>query len=131
MKLATGIDLLEIARIQEMITRHGDRFLERVFTFQELADCRGNAASLAGRFAAKEAASKALGTGIGPVGWRDLEIGRGPAREPILILHGAAQDKAAELGLTTWSVSITHTSTHALAMAVAAGESATPEKRHL
>ncbi len=117
--LRTGIDLIEIARLQEAIARHGERFLQRVFTAQELADCKGNFASLAARYAAKEAVSKALGTGIGPVGWKEIEIVRGPEREPLLQLHGAAAQKAAELGLTAWAISLTHDQTQAAAVAVA------------
>ena len=77
---------------------------------------------LAGRFAAKEAASKALGTGIGPVVWREMETLCGPAGEPVLRLHGKAQVSAAALKLTTWSVSISDTHTQAAAVAVALGE---------
>jgi holo-[acyl-carrier protein] synthase len=119
MHLATGIDLIEIDRVQGMIAHYGQRFLERVFTAGELADCKENPASLAARFAAKEAVSKALGTGIGPVAWHEIEILRGPSREPLLHLHGAAAQKASELGLITWSVSLSHTQMHAVAMAVA------------
>jgi holo-[acyl-carrier protein] synthase len=119
--LSTGIDLLEIPRLQDAIERHGNRLLQRVFTPGELADCKGNVASLAARFAAKEAASKALGTGIGPVTWREIEIVRGPERQPLLKLHGAAAAKAEELGLREWSVSLSHTQTQAIAMVVGMG----------
>jgi holo-[acyl-carrier protein] synthase len=119
--LRTGIDLIEIARFAEAAARHGQRLLQRVFTPTELADCKDNMASLAARFAAKEAVSKALGTGIGPVAWREIEVLRGPAREPLLCLHGAAAQKAAELGLVTWSVSLSHSGGVAVAMAVAVG----------
>jgi holo-[acyl-carrier protein] synthase len=119
--LCTGIDLIEISRVQELIDRYDDRFLGRVFTPQELEECRGNVDSLAARFAAKEAVSKTLGTGIGPVGWKDIEILRGPARQPVLRLHGAAARQAAALGLRAWAISLSHTQTHALASAVACG----------
>jgi holo-[acyl-carrier protein] synthase len=122
MNLRTGVDLIEIERFEETVQRYGDRFLQRVFTEGELQECALNAASLAARFAAKEAVSKALGTGIGAVGWLEIEIRRGPAREPVLRLHGAAARLANELGLTTWSVSLSHTFTHALALAVAVGD---------
>jgi holo-[acyl-carrier protein] synthase len=118
MRLATGIDLIEISRVEALRARYGARFLERVFTPQELADCAENDASLAARYAAKEAVSKALGTGIGAVTWREIEIVRGPQREPILALHGAAAAQAAELGLTVWSISLTHTGDMAAAMVV-------------
>ena len=117
--LRTGIDLIEIERVHSMIERYGSRFLERVFTPQEITELRENTASLAGRFAAKEAVAKALGTGIGAVAWREIEILRGPRREPVLHLHGAAARLASELGLGEWSLSISHSQTHAVAMVVA------------
>jgi holo-[acyl-carrier protein] synthase len=121
-KLATGIDLIEIVRIQEAIDQHGERFLRRVFTDNELADARGRAASLAARFAAKEAVSKALGVGIGAVGWHEIEIRYGPAYEPLLHLHGAAAHLAGQLGLTNWAISLSHTHQFATAVAVASGD---------
>jgi len=122
MKLATGVDLVEIERIQETIERYGERFLERIYTPQELSKVGKNTASLAARFAAKEAVAKALGTGIGAVRWQEIEVLQGPDREPLLRLHGAARQRADALGLNTWSVSLSHTSTHAIAMVVATGE---------
>jgi holo-[acyl-carrier protein] synthase len=122
MKLTSGIDIVEIERLKEAIERHGSRLLERVFTSQELAEAKGNPASLAARFAAKEAVSKALGTGIGRVKWHEIEILRGPAREPLLILHGEAACLAEELGYETWTISLSHTHVHAVALAVAAGK---------
>ena len=121
--LRTGIDLTEIDRLQSLIQRFGDRFLNRIFTPRELAEVGHNPASLAGRFAAKEAVSKALGTGIGPVAWKEIEVPRGPEREPVLHLHGAAAQLARELGLNTWSLSLSHTQMHAIAMVVAVGDS--------
>lgn len=120
--LATGIDLIEIARMQSVIERHGERFLKRVFTPRELAEVGQNIASLAARFAAKEAVSKALGTGIGAVNWREIEILRGPSREPVLHLHGAAAQLAGLLGLNSWSVSLSHSQSHAIALVVALSE---------
>ncbi len=73
MILKTGIDIIEIPRIQAALDRHGERFLKRIFTAKEIIECNGQADALAVRFAAKEAASKALGTGIGPVSWREIE----------------------------------------------------------
>lgn len=122
MKLTSGVDIVEIERLKEAIERHGSRLLERVFTSQELAEAKGNPASLAARFAAKEAVSKALGTGIGRVKWHEIEILRGPAREPLLILHGEAACLAEELGYETWTISLSHTHVHAVALAVAAGK---------
>jgi holo-[acyl-carrier protein] synthase len=113
--------MIEIERVRQAIQRHGERFLRRIFTAGELAETAGNPASLAARFAAKEAAAKALGTGIGPVSWQEIEVSRGPARQPILHLSGAAARLAADQGLTIWSISLSHTQTHAVAMVVATG----------
>ena len=79
-------------------------------------------AALAARWAAKEAVAKAFGTGIGNVQWKDIEILRGPNREPVLHLHGYAKDLAEKEGLTTWSLSLSHTEVYAVATAVAIGE---------
>ena len=122
MQVRTGIDLIELTRLEQAIQRHGARFLERIFTPDELAETSGRPDSLAGRFAAKEAVVKALGTGIGPIAWKEIEIRRGPQREPVLHLHGLAKEKAAELGLHAWSVSLSHTEHYAAAVAVALGE---------
>ncbi|MGD2159116.1 MAG: holo-ACP synthase [Anaerolineales bacterium] len=121
--LSCGVDLIETNRIQRSIQRHGERFLKRVYTPQELEQAGSNHASLAARFAAKEAVAKTLGTGIGQICWDEIEILRGPERQPILHLHGNAQRLAAERGLTTWSISLSHSNTHAIAMVVALGES--------
>ena len=119
--LRTGVDLIEIERVRSAIQRHGERFLERVFTPQELAEVGSKPASLAARFAAKEAVSKALGTGIGQIGWCEVEVLRGEALQPVLRLHGEAARLAEELGLRQWSISLSHTHTHAVAMVVAVG----------
>lgn len=120
-KIASGVDLVEIERFQAALSRHGSRFLERVFTEAEILEAGDHLASLAARFAAKEAVAKALGTGIGPVSWREIEIRRGSARQPLLQLHGAAAQLAAEMGLTDWSISLSHSQDMAVAVAVAAG----------
>jgi holo-[acyl-carrier protein] synthase len=119
--LKTGIDLIEIGRIREAVRRHGARDLQRIYTAAELAESRQQPEYLAGRFAAKEAVSKALGTGIGEVGWKEIEILGDEEHAPVLNLTGAAQVRAAALGLASWSVSISHTMEHALALAVAVG----------
>lgn len=118
MKLSTGIDLIEIGRVQKAIERHGQRFLGRIFTSTELRECDGRIDSLAARFAAKEAAAKALGCGIGRIGWQEIEILRGEANKPELKLYGQAKQLANQLGLESWSISLSHTSTHAIAIAV-------------
>lgn len=119
MQVTTGIDIIEIKRIENAIARHGDHFLRRVFTPIETADCRGNVASLAVRFTAKEAAAKALGSGIGQVGWQDLEIIRGPANQPQLKLHGAAAEIAQEQDWQSWSISLSHSLEYATAIVIA------------
>ncbi|MBP7694670.1 MAG: holo-ACP synthase [Anaerolineales bacterium] len=120
--LRAGVDLIAVERVRAALARHGERFLNRVFTAQERADCAGQPASLAARFAAKEAAAKALGCGIGDVGWTEIEVVRGPRREPELRLHGAARRRAAEQGWRTWAVSLSHTQDQALAFVVAADD---------
>ena len=124
--LRTGVDLVEIARLETLQPAIRARFLQRVFTSQELAIAGEAWASLAGRFAAKEAVAKALGCGIGPVGWKEIEILRGAAGEPLLVLHGQARQMADRQGLAAWSVSISHSRSHAVAMVVALGESIPP-----
>jgi len=121
MGLKTGIDIIEIPRIQTALDRHGERFLRRVFTPAEIAECRGRAEALAVRFAAKEATSKALGTGIGPVSWREVETLHKHSGEPYLVLHGQAEQVAKTMGLTTWAVSLSHSRDNAIAVVVATG----------
>jgi holo-[acyl-carrier protein] synthase len=119
MNLASGVDLIEISRIEEAIARHGAHFLDRIFTVGELKYCGKNSASLAARFAAKEAVSKALGSGIGEVTWKDIEIAGDENRAPKLLLYGAAEKMAKERGLKSWSISLSHTHEHAVAFVVA------------
>ena len=123
MKLATGVDLIEIAQIEEVVSRHGARYLERIYTPAELEQCGKQSESLAGRFAAKEAVAKALGTGIGDVTWQEIEVLGDEQNAPTLKLTGNALRKAQQAGLTTWSVSISHSMSHAVAVVIALGES--------
>lgn len=118
MEIVTGIDLIEIDRVQKAIERHGQRFLGRIFTLAELDECDGRVESLAVRFAAKEAVAKALGCGIGKVGWQEIEILRGEANKPNLILHGQAYQAAIHAGLQSWSISLSHTHSQAVAVVV-------------
>ncbi len=122
MKLSTGVDLIEIARVREALERRGEKFLARIFTPAEQAQCAGRIESLAARFAAKEAVSKALGCGVGKVRWVEMEILSDEKKAPRVFLRGEAERRAKELGLTVWSVSLSHTESHALALVVAAGE---------
>lgn len=119
----TGVDLIEIDRVEQAIARHGDRFLARVYTAAEQDACRGRVESLAARFAAKEAVGKALGCGIWRenVLWTDIEITRDDAGAPLLSLSGGARRRAELLGLTDWSVSLSHDRTRAIAFVVAVG----------
>jgi holo-[acyl-carrier protein] synthase len=121
LKLATGVDLIEISRIEEVIARHGRHYLERIYTPAELEQCGRRVESLAGRFAAKEAVAKALGCGIGDVAWKEIEILGDEQNAPVLTLHGTALQKAKELGVMNWSVSISHSQSHAVAVAVGVG----------
>jgi len=104
MIVGTGIDIAEVPRIREVIERHGQRFLQRVFTEGEIQYCESKANRVeryAARFAAKEAGMKALGTGWNHgVRWRDIEVARKPGGRPTLLLHGKAAEFAAKLGTT-------------------------------
>lgn len=119
MIVGSGIDLVEIARIQQSLERFGQRFLDRVFTAAEQAYCmrkRNAAESLAARFAAKEAGAKALGTGISRgVNWLEIEVVREPGGRPGLQFHGRAAEIASQLGVAHTALSITHTSSLSMA----------------
>ncbi len=121
MKISSGIDLIEIERIQIALDRHGERFMNRIYTTAEIEGARGNVRELAARFAAKEAASKALGTGIGPVSWKEMEILNQPSGKPILRFSGRAQAIAIAQGFESWSVSLTHSRDMAAAVVVCVG----------
>jgi len=122
MIIGSGIDLVEIERIQHSMDRYGQRFLDRVYTAAEQAYClrrRKAAESLAARFAAKEAGAKALGTGISRgVNWLEIEVLREPGGRPSLRFHGRAAEIAARLGARHAALSITHTATLAMASVV-------------
>ncbi len=120
-QIRTGVDLAEVNRIVSLCERYGDRFFTRVFTTRELEVCKGRPDRLAARFAAKEAVSKALGTGIGQVSWREIEIVSDSTGRPQVRLAGRAARLAAELGLHKWSVSLSHTKELAIAFVIAAG----------
>jgi holo-[acyl-carrier protein] synthase len=126
MIIGSGIDLAEIGRIQRSVERYGSRFLDRVYTGAEQAYClrkRKAAESLAARFAAKEAAAKALGTGISyGVNWLEIEVVREPSGRPTIAFHGRAAQIAARLGVVRAALSITHTADLAMASVVLEGE---------
>ncbi len=125
--VAHGIDLVDFPRIEEMIKRHGERFLGRVFTASEraYADANKNGVEkLAGRFAAKEAILKLMGTGWrGKIAWTDIEIVNNAAGQPEVTLRGEVEKIAAKLGIKHISISITHTANFAIASAVALAQS--------
>ncbi len=114
-----GVDLVDIRRFAHLLELRGSGVRDRVFTTDELHDCRGVPERLAARFAAKEATAKALGTGIGPIGWHDVEVRAGPRGEPAIRLHGGAAALAHRLGLTHWAVSLSHDAGRAVAVVVA------------
>jgi holo-[acyl-carrier protein] synthase len=120
-RLAIGVDLELVPRIAAILERHPERFLERHFTAREQADCAGAANRLAARWAAKEAVSKALGSGIGQMEWHEVEIVCDETGAPHLHLHGEALRVAQELGLSAWSISLSHVGEQALAVAAAVG----------
>jgi len=118
--LGIGVDMVETARIDHSLERFGERFLHRVFTAGEIAYCQSMkfpARHLAARFAAKEAVSKAFGTGIGKaMGWKDIDVHRKESGEPFVVLEGGAKQLAAERNVNAVWISLSHTDHHAVAM---------------
>lgn len=117
--VAVGVDIIEIARIERTLNDFGERFLRRVYTERERERYGSRPAELAARFAAKEATSKALGTGIRGIRWREMEVLANRRGKPVLVLHGSAAERAATLGLVAFDVSLTHSRTEAMAFVVA------------
>ncbi|OXU15212.1 holo-ACP synthase [Sedimentisphaera salicampi] len=122
-KLLNGIDLVEISRIKDMLEKHGEHFRRRVFTETEIklaGDNRKTPEKLAGRFAAKEAVFKLLGTGLrGGMSWKDVETDADSLGRPVVNLYGQTEVRADQMRLTSISLSISHTSQIAAAYAVA------------
>lgn len=122
MIIGSGIDLMEIARIEQSVSRYGQRFLDRIYTPAEQAYClrkRKAAESFAARFAAKEAGAKALGTGISHgVNWLEIEVVREPGGRPGLRFHGRAAERADRMGASHAALSLTHTDQLAMASVV-------------
>jgi len=116
-----GVDIVEIARIEEAVERFGQSFLRRVYTESELKVCRNKPSRLAGRFAGKEAVMKALGTGAKGISWREIEILSEPSGKPFVRLYGKAQNKADGLGLANLAISLSDSREYAVAFVV--GES--------
>lgn len=115
----TGIDLITIARVSDVLARHGERFLRRVYTPREVDYCGGRVPELAARFAGKEAVMKALGTGARGVGWREIEILANGRGKPLVLLHGRALARANQLRLSGVEISLTHEGGTAAAFAIA------------
>jgi holo-[acyl-carrier protein] synthase len=126
--IGIGTDIIECLRIAKMIERHGELFLTRVFTSHEIEYCTARKAATqhySGRFAAKEAVLKALGTGwTRGLNWRDIEVRNEMGGRPRLVLGGAARELAAKLGIDEILISISHCRTHATAYALAVGRGA-------
>jgi holo-[acyl-carrier protein] synthase len=121
--LTSGVDLIRVARVARVLERYGERFHRRVFTAGEVEHARERPDEFATRFAAKEAASKALGVGMRMlhpegVGWQEVEVLNDERGKPYLVLHGRAKELAEEQGYTQWSVSFTHDGEYALAFVV-------------
>ncbi len=124
--IGTGVDIVETARIADLLGNHPERFLERCFTKGEQEDSKSNKRNhehLAARFAAKEAALKALGTGWSQgIGWTDIEVVKEESGKPTLNITGRALEIANELGIAKWHLSLSHISTHAIASVIAESE---------
>jgi holo-[acyl-carrier protein] synthase len=116
--LSVGVDIIELERIGGAVARWNGRFLQRVYTEAELVLCRGYVPELAVRFAGKEAISKALGTGLFGVSWREMEILADPRGKPLVHLHGRAAQRATRLGLTEFAISLSHSRDYAVAFVV-------------
>jgi holo-[acyl-carrier protein] synthase len=125
MILGTGVDIAETVRIEQGLKRHGNRFIQRLFTAQESAYCdrfKNRAERYAARFAAKEAAFKALGTGWRDgVRWRDVEVTHQPSGKPELVLSGRAAELARKLGVTHIEVSLSHSDRYVVAQVIFEG----------
>ena len=116
--LTTGVDIIEIDRIQKVLERWGQRFLQRIYTEEEISYCRDRPPNLAARFAAKEATMKALGTGLRGVGWKDIEVVRGPGGAPSIRLYGRALLRAEKLEVAEMALSLSHSRNYAVAFVV-------------
>jgi len=112
-----GIDIIRVERIRRTLERFGSRFSDRVLTRAEQRYVRDRPPTLAGRWAAKEAVSKVLGLGVRGIGWKEIEIERMPTGQPAVRLHGRAERRATQLGMSRVAVSISHEAEYAVAIA--------------
>ena len=120
--LITGIDIVEIERVGRVTAEYGKRFLERIYTEQEILYCRGRAPQLASRFAAKEAVMKLLGTGTRGVGCKEIEIRRRRGSAPFIKLSGRAKMRAMQIGLHDIALSLSHSEQYAVASVIGESE---------
>ena len=126
MTLTAGVDIVELDRISRVLERHGERFLARIYTPEEITRYAERLPELAARFAAKEAVSKALGVGLNHmsthgIGWREVEVLPDPLGKPVVHLSGRALQLAEEQGLRDWAISLSHGRDYAVAFVVASG----------
>lgn len=130
--LGIGVDIIEIARLEDSIRRHGQSFLDRLFLASEQEYCaphRQPARCYAARFAAKEAVAKAFGTGIGAqLEWLDIEIRRKATGEPFAVLHGLGAETAKRMGISEILLSLSHSEHYAVANAIALSDGGGPDK---
>jgi len=117
--ISVGVDIVEIERIAAALERWDSRFMRRIYTPAEARHCDGRIPELAARFAAKEAISKALGTGLVGIAWSEMEILSDQRGKPEIRLHGRALERARSLGLDEWAISLSHSERDAIAFVVA------------
>jgi holo-[acyl-carrier protein] synthase len=120
--ICTGIDIIEIDRIQNVLSQYGNRFLNKIFTPDEIQYCRGRSPNLAGRFAAKEATMKALKTGARGVSWKDIEVIRASNGAPSIKLYNRALARSESLGVSSLSISFSHSRDYAVASVIASSK---------
>jgi len=123
----TGIDIIEIARIEKAIARWGEGFLHRIYTEPEFKLCCKKPSSLAARFAGKEAVIKAIGTQTKGISWREIEILADPSGKPLVHLYGKAQNQADSLGLDKLAISLSHSKEYAVAFVVGETKRVNPD----
>ena len=126
MTLSAGVDIVELDRISRVLERHGERFLARIYTSEEIGRYGERVPELAARFAAKEAVSKALGVGLNHmsahgIGWREVEVLPDPLGKPVVHLSGRARQLAEDQDLRDWAISLSHSRDYAVALVVASG----------
>ncbi len=116
--LTTGVDIVEIPRVESVVKRWGEQFLKRVYTDAEIALYHDRVPELAVRFAGKEATMKALGTGTRGIGWKEIEILPNRLGKPLVMLHGRAKERARRLGIDELAISLSHSKKYAVASVV-------------